>query len=1727
MGVPRFFRWISERYPKINSTITDLTLMPEFDTLYLDMNGIIHACSHPSDDDVCALALTEREICEGIFASVDRIVSHIVRPKRLLYVAVDGVAPRAKLNQQRSRRFGAAQQRGELRREAAARGDALEAEDVAFDSNCITPGTDFMIRVGEQLRLFINRKLSEGEGAWADLETVIFSGADVPGEGEHKIMQYIRETAPERALMAEPTRHCMYGNDADLIMLALATHEPRFTLLREVIDFNANNRNRGAPKNVRSTVLKQSRSADFELLHISILREYIQLEFCVLRGAESGAQRVLALDLERLVDDFVFITFFVGNDFLPHSPSLDIGEQAFDRMFGLYKDQIASWNGGYLTKSGAIENADRLAAFISALGAMEPEILRDRAKEEALRARRDRQRSRGAVEVKAAPVIDDLDYREAYYLRTLGVHADYGDCDAVVATLAARFVEGLAWCLQYYAVGCVDWRWFYPCHYCPMLADVDAAAVRRGLSRAFSVGAPLRPLEQLLACLPPASARLLPDGELRNLMLSPVSPIVDFYPAEFDVDMDGKRNPWEGVNLLPFLDADRLTDAVRDAEKRVRLAPRDAKRLVEFGAVTRFTGGRAANYRGAAPMHAEDAPLFDVLGASRQTRAVAEVDSVGEVWLENGPAFACRSPPLPPAPGFPSLHALPLAGVRLRALKINCFGSPSRYETATLDLAAPQARGAADLQSLLGTPIFVNWPNTHEALLVGVTDASTDFSTDSPTDAAKVTIAAKELSPAESALFSAKCAALRDEYLSGSGHPGDGGVDVGAVKVLLRLRPLQGLVVDARGNLVKVYGRQDAEVPLQLALKEPPYKFEDARFSVSREARPLKERFRPADAVVAVRGPYAGCVGVVVSIVDRAARPGVVVEFAADVAEPPFGLTLAAALADKFAGADAAALELGLSPPVLGAVCGSVRVHLDADVCYDVGLRLRLEGGTFVASGYCRLRSDVALADAWKEADDAVRIVGSRQENASAAPKKGVKVFEYSAAAIRAVAAYAEAFPELFDALSARLDDDGDGSAKKKKAPPPKRGPRRDDDDDDVVKFESARAVYGDDDAAEALSAACAWLANLPLAGVPRMPTSTYALSAAAVAAVQRAADKCAAARRGAPSAPPHVVEVGPHDVRTRADDARKGSAADSMRPPRLGDRIVSVSDSLSPLGARGTVVAIHAGSASVDVVFDEPFVGGATLQGACAHARGRSSCAWASLTRLGALPAKAPEVAAPTKGRFLKNRLAAGPEKAGGFARDRGAGRRALALQQAASLKQAKAQVGADRRAKQAAAAAQKRDAAAAAPAPVAPAAPAAAAAPAPPRESASPAPATTASRERSFRLRKVAGLLDQVGDATIAAVVQRFHARYGAERWLAEANARWRSCVQLSSSQARKNKPPSPTFLRDALLRASADLANAADTADEEDEEDVRPAPPPPPTFTKILQRVAPEAPPAAARKGAALSHPLSVSPILAPHAASKAPPKIDERRGRAPPAPPAAFTSPAPPAFAEPIVLRPIPRAAKTPPPPAPAAAVPAAPLSAIALRVLKAKEAGARAQAAAALRAKPQEAPAPQEPAPAAAAPVAAAALAAPAARWRAQKEPDADPPEGYVTALADANRTLAEARKVKVWQESMDDRLAALHKRVSSSLETKKPPLYYSGDVEAVRAPLDKTVVAMTLGFQATRTDAAPSAFAYVPQAARRVVRKPRPVGAPSLLVPSQVKRAVVQKPQAAEAGAPP
>jgi len=82
--------------------LSNTTLLPEIDNFYLDMNGIIHACTHPQEADT-SVSLTLREMMFGMFRYIDRMVTEIVKPKKVLFMAIDGVAPRAKLNQQRAR----------------------------------------------------------------------------------------------------------------------------------------------------------------------------------------------------------------------------------------------------------------------------------------------------------------------------------------------------------------------------------------------------------------------------------------------------------------------------------------------------------------------------------------------------------------------------------------------------------------------------------------------------------------------------------------------------------------------------------------------------------------------------------------------------------------------------------------------------------------------------------------------------------------------------------------------------------------------------------------------------------------------------------------------------------------------------------------------------------------------------------------------------------------------------------------------------------------------------------------------------------------------------------------------------------------------------------------------------------------------------------------------------------------------------------------------------------------------------------------------------------------------------------------------------------------------------------------------------------------------------------------------------------------------------------------
>ncbi|EAQ83904.1 hypothetical protein CHGG_10308 [Chaetomium globosum CBS 148.51] len=739
MGIPAAFRWLSTKYPKIISPVVeekalvmeDGTVVPvdatqpnpngeEFDNLYLDMNGIVHPCSHPEDRPAPS---DEEEMMVEVFKYTERVVN-MVRPRKLLMIAVaDGVAPRAKMNQQRSRRFRAAQDAKEkeedkqqlLKMLQKEKGSTAKEEPIetvvkkAFDSNSITPGTPFMDILAASLRYWCAYKLNT-DPAWAKMK-VIISDATVPGEGEHKIMEFVRSqrNSPEH----DPnTRHVIYGLDADLIMLGLATHEPHFRVLREDVFFQQgkarmcklcgqkghDERNcRGEAKEKAGEFDEKDKAEPlkpFIWLHVSILREYLAIELNI-------PNLPFRWDLERAIDDWVFMCFFVGNDFLPHLPALEIRENGIETLMAIWKDNLPVM-GGYVTKDGHVD-LDRAQYILSGLAKQEDSIFRRRKETEDRREAGFKRRKlnnqqgnnrggahdsplsgrggrKGAPEANGPPVgmnlfpvasipkpvithdmvvnranvanksaasvlksqiqslvaqtqekpegdepkeenpeaktppsalgkrkaelieegtatasdaasdtetpattsseegpIDTVrlweeGYADRYYEQKFKVDAK----DIAFRHKVARaYVEGLAWVLMYYFQGCPSWEWFYPYHYAPFAADfVDLGKMKIS----FEKGRISRPFEQLMSVLPAASRHAIPEV-FHDLMTQEDSPILDFYPEDFEIDLNGKKMSWQGIALLPFIEMPRLLDAMKtkshllSAEDKARNAP--------------------------------------------------------------------------------------------------------------------------------------------------------------------------------------------------------------------------------------------------------------------------------------------------------------------------------------------------------------------------------------------------------------------------------------------------------------------------------------------------------------------------------------------------------------------------------------------------------------------------------------------------------------------------------------------------------------------------------------------------------------------------------------------------------------------------------------------------------------------------------------------------------------------------------------------------------------------------------------------------------------------------------------------------------------------------------------------------------------------------------------------------------------------------------------------------
>ena len=567
MGVPRLFPYIQSTFPDAVLHVEAGEEAAEVDNVYLDANGLLHGAAQEVfnygenrriTDPYRSLNAQERtvKLFEVFFESM-KAVTKMVIPRKLLYIAIDGPAPLAKQAQQRQRRFEA----------------ALRAGGVAsvFNSNQITPGTLFMLELTKYLNLRIRQEINDG--VWKGID-VLFSPPTVPGEGEHKIMDYIRGM-PSAKRVAES--HCLFGPDGDLIMLTLAAHLPKMFLFREDI----------------------YEVGYYHLLDMGRVRN--DLPYYLYQNIALQQRR---RTLDDVTNDFILIGFFVGNDFLPHIKMFYRLETGLESMQETYGETNNQGRSDFITTAGHINHPGFLK-FVEAIAKYERQYIARQATIQVVDERfRDSlvekystcvQTFRGNTECHFTAE-NWASYRKAYYAKA-GITAK--NLENGVKKMCADYYKTLVWVFEYYVTRLPSWEWFYEWHYPPLMEDL--VAYMRSLTiqsiavlTTFDKGEPSLPFVQLLSVLPPSSIYLLP-GPFHKLATSPDSPLVKagYYPETFKIDYEGVYKEHMGIALLPYVDV----KLIRKTYEPVAAKLKNTYVRNSVGRVSRFRRDESVNLK--------------------------------------------------------------------------------------------------------------------------------------------------------------------------------------------------------------------------------------------------------------------------------------------------------------------------------------------------------------------------------------------------------------------------------------------------------------------------------------------------------------------------------------------------------------------------------------------------------------------------------------------------------------------------------------------------------------------------------------------------------------------------------------------------------------------------------------------------------------------------------------------------------------------------------------------------------------------------------------------------------------------------------------------------------------------------------------------------------------------------------------------------------------------------
>jgi 5'-3' exonuclease len=558
MGIPLFFKKLCEDYPE--SIIKNINILNE-NFLFLDLNCAIHPCCRKiveMDYNSLKKDIYEKKMIVSVINYIKTLESQ-VNPK-LVYIAVDGVAPMAKIIQQRSRRFK----------------NALDRNDESWDTNAISPGTEFMEKLNDALFNYVNREQVTGGIKY------VLNDSSVPGEGEHKIVNYIRENGD----FFKDNSGCnivIYGLDADLIMLSMSLRMNNIFLLREEVEFLGKK---------GSAIVEGS----FLYLNIDVLKKAI-IELLTLKMVDIDSMfmsrdmnNVTSESVKRgnFIDDYIVICFILGNDFIPHTVSLNLRGNGMKIILSAYTHVLYKINEHLLVNNKL--NQPFLIYFLDKIAEGEDTELKKISKG---RTRFNIKHMTFSTEKEKIrelknnlPMLEEQRVREKYinigergwrwrfYNRCLEI-----DEEEDVERLVLEYMTIFKWVTDYYFIGGVSFYYSYNAGHAP--AVYDMVRYLRKWGRDFNINTiklkkkfVYNSLVQLLCILPKKSWHLLPVGA-RKTAGDSSSGISHYYPDNFKLDMYYKRYYWQCEPELPIIDIELF----KEVAKKCKLTGKERSRF--------------------------------------------------------------------------------------------------------------------------------------------------------------------------------------------------------------------------------------------------------------------------------------------------------------------------------------------------------------------------------------------------------------------------------------------------------------------------------------------------------------------------------------------------------------------------------------------------------------------------------------------------------------------------------------------------------------------------------------------------------------------------------------------------------------------------------------------------------------------------------------------------------------------------------------------------------------------------------------------------------------------------------------------------------------------------------------------------------------------------------------------------------------------------------------------